>query len=470
MSVTRFLLVCAIGCLLAMTSGCGRAAGMLWGYTLENQSAETFLNVKVARSGQLRPMGPGSYVFPSGAGGGDLVGVIGQVPQAVAISFTSKDSRHHRLYVAIPPRPSGYGSESPHIYFVVLSRCRAIATWKDPGLWPKLYFEVKNVGGASAVTITQWFNYSSGPGGRVWCLSPAGVPAGGKTSLLEPNARDEYVRVDVTSVHAGRWFRISEDVPQHVEVGYTWHGRVHNVPVTLPLPRLVMRPWPRIYFTINRHGQLAVRRKFEGPKRWFCAIGDNGKEIFSHLTVRGSNKSYSLGGVGPKSDASLSALGPMPKALTVGFTSADGKRHKQRVQAAAATTFHGSKTPELYVLIGNHNKLTASWICPQLLKYKPPPHWTCSILDTDPGVISHVTMACDRKPPFTAYDVLGGPNSSGGTMNPKGLAPKVIDFGFTTADGKRHTVHLILPAFHGSGQPSFTLTIEKGGKVVATAN
>ncbi len=158
----------------------------------------------------------------------------------------------------------------------------------------------------------------------------------------------------------------------------------------------------------------------------------------------------------------------MPKALTVGFTSPDGKRHKVRVQAAAATTFRGSKTPELYVLMGSHAKLTASWICPPLLKYKPPPHWTCSILDSGAGVITHVTLACDGKSPFTGYDILGG-NFSGGTMNPEGIAPKKVDLAFTTSDGKRHTVHLILPAFHGSGQPSFTLTIEKGGKVVATS-
>ena len=467
MKVVRVVLLCSVSCLLIMASGCAWASFRMWDYTLENQSAETLLNVKVARAGKLRPLGPGSYVFPSGAGGGDLVGVIGQMPRAVTISFTSKDRRHHRLYVAIPPRPGGYGSESPHIYFVVLARCKAIATWQDPGLWPKLYLKIRNVGGASAVTITQWFNYSSGPGGRVWRLSPAGVPARGKSTLLEPDARGAYVRVGFTNVHADRWFRISDDIPHHVEVDYTWHGRVHKVPVTLPLPRLIMRPWPRICFTINRYGQLTVRRKFQPPQRWFCAIGDTGKEKFSNITVTGNGKSYSLGNAGPKADVSLSALGPMPKAMEISFVSQDGKRHNVRVLAAAAKTFHGSKTPELYMLIGKQAKLTASWFCPSLLKYKPPPHWECGIENHSNEKLLHITCAYGGKA-FTIYDELA-PKYGGGTMNPEGLAPKVIDLGFTTSDGKRHTVRIVLPAFHGSGTPSFTLTIEKGGKVVATS-
>ncbi len=47
--------------------------------------------------------------------------------------------------------------------------------------------------------------------------------------------------------------------------------------------------------------------------------------------------------------------------------------------------------------------------------------------------------------------------------------PKTAVLSFTTADGKRHEVHIVMPAFHGSGQPSFTLTIEKGGKVVVAS-
>ncbi len=261
-------------------------------------------------------------------------------------------------------------------------------------------------------------------------------------------------------------------------------GRRHSVFVVVP-PEPPPRPNsgnPEAFFVIegrvravatwqNADKAFMTKRPLDlRPRtRWFCAIGDEGRKSFSRVTVRAGGRSYRLGDVGAKADTALSALGPMPKVLTISFTSPDGKRHKVRVQAAAATTFHGSKTPELYVLIGSHAKLTASWLCPPLLKYKPPPHWTCSILDIDPGVISHVTMACDGKPPFTAYDVLGGPNSSGGSMNPKGLAPKAIDLGFTTSDGIRHTVHVVMPTPRGSGQPSFTLTIEKGGKVVATS-
>ena len=462
MNIVRFLLVCVMGCLLAADSGCRRSAYKMWGYSLTNYGGETFLNANVFRGSGSHLLGPGALVFV----GTGYVGVFGRMPRAVTIAFASKDKRRHRIYVLVPRRPRGYGSKSPEIYFVVEGRCKAITTWQDPGLWPKLYFEVRNVTGASAVTINQRLDSFRM---RTWRICPANIRAGSKSSKVESIGEIANVSVSITNVHDDRWFRIWHDVPQHVEVDYTWHGRVHKVPVTLPLPRLVMRPWPRIYFTINRHGQLTVRRKLQGPQRWFCAVGDNGKRAFSNLKVTADGKSYPLGGIGPESDASLSALGPMPKALKISFTSPDGKQHKVRVQAAAASTFHGSKTPELYLLIGSHAKLAASWICPQLLKYKPPPHWTCSISYTGAGTISHVTIAYHGTPPYTVADVIGT-IATGLTMNPKGIAPKAVDLGFTTADGKRHTVHLILPAFHGSGTPSFTLTIEKGGKVVATAN
>jgi hypothetical protein len=434
-----------------MTSGCAWAAGTLWGYTLENHSVETFLNVEVARAGKLRPLGPGSYVFPSGAGGGDLVGVIGQVPQAVTISFTSKDRRHHRLYVAIPPRPGGYGSESPHIYFAVLARCKAIATWKNPEDrgWSRWYYAVRNHSADKVSALKAVYR------NRTRLLTSGG---------LNPDRLAFWLATDNLATNP---------MPEAVEVTFVSpDGAQHSVRVALPAATHKGAPWPRVHLLVHSNGSVTAKCTYpdaiKPPQRWFCAVGDNGNQAFSNLTVTGHGKSYSLGRIGPTSDTSLSALGLMPKALTVGFTSPDGKRHKVRVQAATASTFHGSKTPELYVLIGSHVKLTASWICPPLLKYKPPPHWTCSILDSGAGVITHVTLACDGKSPFTGYDVLGG-SFSGGTMNPRGLAPKVIDIGFTTADGKRHKVHLTLPAFRGSGQPSFTLTIEKGGKVVATS-
>ena len=120
MNIMRLVLLCAISWLVAMASGCAYVTSRMWGYTLENQSAETFLDSDVARAGQLRPLGPGSIVFPSGAGDGDYVGVIGQMPHSVTISITSKDRRKHHIYVVIPKRPAENGTESPHIYFVVL--------------------------------------------------------------------------------------------------------------------------------------------------------------------------------------------------------------------------------------------------------------------------------------------------------------------------------------------------------------
>ena len=443
--IMRFLLLCCIGYLLATASGCAWAAVKLWGYTLENHSAETVLNVEVARAGQLRPLGPGAYVFPSGAGDGDYVGVIGQIPEAVNISFTSKDKRHHRVYVVIPPRPGGYGSESPNIYFVLLSRCSAIATWQNPDTKRFQFF----------------WSYARRKNGTAK-FSDAKLILGDET-------------VDLWMIPSGT---THVDIPKpgslrDMDVSFrSQDGRRHQVHVVLPVPVPLRSKRPvDIHLFIASHDKVIARETqlpLKVTPRWFCAVGDNGRQAFSNLTVTAHGKSYPLDRIGPKSDASLSALGPMPKALTVGFTSPDGKRHKVRVQAAAASTFRGSKTPELYILIGTHAKLTAGWSCPPLLKYKPPPHWTCSISYTGAGTISHVTIAYHGTPPYTVADVIGT-IATGLTMNPEGIAPKAVDIGFTTSNGKRHTVHLILPPFHGSGQPSFTLTIEKGGKVLATS-
>ncbi len=444
MSVARVLLVCAIGCLLVMTSGCGRAAYSMWDYTVENFGGEAGSDLVVAYPGQAWPLGDLGYSVG--------MGVVGQMPQAVTISFTSKDKRRHRIYVVIPPRPGGYGSETPSIYFVVLSRCKAVATWKDPEDrgWRRWYYTVRNHS-ADKVSALK----------AVYRNRTSLLTAGG----LSPDRLVTWLATDNLATNP---------MPEAVEVTFVSpDGAQHSVRVALPAATHKGAPWPRVRLLVHSNGNVTAKTTYpqaiKPPQRWFCAVGDNGKQAFSNLTVAGHGKSYSLGGIGPKSDASLSALGPMPKALTVGFTSPDGKRHKVRVQAAAASTFHGSKTPELYVLIGSHAKLAASWLCPPLLKYKPPPHWACSISYTGAGIISHVTIAYHGTPPYTVADVIGT-IATGLTMNPEGIAPKAVDLGFTTPDGKRHKAHIVMPAFHGSGQPSFTLTIEKGGKVVATAN
>ncbi len=443
MNIARFLLVCVIGCILVVDSGCSRAAYPIWGYEFINFGGETISDVVVAYRGQAWPLGNG---FRGGGAEKGMGGDIGQMPRAVAISFTSKDKRRHRIYVAIPPEPSWFRPESTSIYFEVLSRCKAIATWQNPD-FKRFQFSWSNARGRNGMAK----------------FSDAKLILGNDTVFLG------MIPSGTTHVDIPRPGSLRDmDVSFHSQ-----DGRRHQVHVVLPVPVPLRSKRPvDIHLFIANRDRVIVRETqlpLKVSPRWFCVIADNGKQAFSNLTVTGHGKSYSLGGIGPKSDASLSALGPMPKALTIGFTSPDGKRHKVRVQAAAASTFHGTKTPELYMLIGNHTKLTAGWICPPLLKYKPSPHWTCSISYTGAGTISHVTIAYHGTPPYTVADVIGT-IATGLTMNPKGIAPKAVDLGFTTADGKRHTVHLILPAFHGSGTPSFTLTIEKGGKVVATAN
>lgn len=435
MSIVRFMLFSSVGCLLAMTSGCARAG--FWSYTFINGSEETYTHTTVNFNEQS--WGAGDVSPP---GGSLHIGVFRHAPKAVTISFASKDGRRHKIYVVVPVPPAHFNPQTYGSYFVVEGRCKAIATWNNPD------FESLNV---------------------FWSCARGG---NGTERFSDVTLRDRLVtfRLNPFPSHATSISIVKGDRLRAVDVSFkSKDGVRHTVHVILPA-RHGPNP-PDIHLFIKNADKVIETETYAPVKhlsRWFCAIGDNGKQAFSKVTVTGHGKSYPLGHIGPKSDASLSAIGPMPRALTVGFTSPDGKRHKVRVQAAAATTFHGTKTPELYVLIGSHAKLSASWICPPLLKYKPPPHWTCSISYTGAATISHVTIAYHGTPPYTVADVIGT-IATGLTMNPKGLAPKVIDLGFTTSDGKRHTVHLTLPMFHGSGQPSFTLTIEKGGKVVVTS-
>ena len=448
MNIARFLQVCAIGCLLLTDSGCARAAYSMWDYTLENHGWEAFQNVVIARAGRSGPLGPPPDISPPG--GTESVGVVGRMPKAVTISFASKDKRRHCIYVVIPPRPGGYGSQTPSIYFVIESRCKAIATWKDPEDrgWRRWYYTVRNHSADKVSALKAIYGHH--------------------TSLLT----DEKLNADLATWLA--FVNLAPDpLPRAVEVTLiSPDGTRHSVRVALPAVTHKGAPWPRVHLLVHSNGGVTAKCTYpdpiKPPQRWFCAMADSGRQAFSNLTVASHGKSYPLGTVGPKSDAALSALGPMPGALEVGFVSNDGRRHKVHIAVPPVPAGLQHRAREIYLLLDRHAKITASWTCPAILKYKPPPYWTCSILDIAPGVISHVTMACDGKPPFTVADVIGT-IATGLTMNPVGIAPKAVDLGFTTADDKRHTVHLTLPAFHGLGQPSFTLTIEKGGKVVATS-
>ena len=441
MNIARFLLVCAIGCLLIADGGCGRAAWARWDFTIEDH-AEKFTSEVISYDHRSWPQGEDV------PGGLATMGVNGQVPKTVNIDLTSTDGRRHNIYMLIPPRPGGYGSEWPDIYFVIESRCKAIATWKDPEDrgWRRWYYTVRNHSADKVSALKAVYR------NRTSLLTSEG---------LNPDRLATWLATDNLA---------TDPMPRAVEVVLIApDGAQHSVRVTLPAATHTGAPWPRVHLLVHSNGSVTAKTTYpqaiKPPPRWFCAIGDNGKQAFSNVTVTGNGRTYPLGGIGPKSDASLSALGSMPKALTIGFTSPDGKRHKARVQAAAASTFHGSKTPELYVLIGSHAKITASWICPPLLKYKPPPHWTYTIYYSGTGTLSHVTMAYNGKPPARFADPFKGE----GGMRGEWPVPKTAVLSFTTADGKRHEVHIVMPAFHGSGQPSFTLTIEKGGKVVVAS-
>ena len=440
MNIARFLQVCAIGCLLLTDSGCGRAAYLMWDYTFENFGGETLSNVVVAYPGQAWPLGDDFR----GGGAEKGMGVGGQMPKAVTISFASKDKRRHCIYVVIPPRPGGYGSQTPSVYFVIESRCKAIATWKDPEDrgWRRWYYTVRNHSADKVSALKAIYGHH--------------------TSLLT----DEKLNADLATWLA--FVNLAPDpLPEAVEVTLiSPDGTRHSVRVALPAVTHKGAPWPRVHLLVHNNGGVTAKCTYpdpiKPPQRWFCAVGDNGRQAFSNLTVIGHGKSYPLGTVGPKSDAALSALGRMPGALEVGFVSNDGRRHKVHIAVPPVLAGLQYRAREIYLLLDGHGKITASWTCPAILKYKPPPYWRYTLTNNSGVIIPHLVVSYGGK----SYR-LGAWWQ--GTSNPNGIPPKTMVLGFTIPGGKKYKINVTLPAFHGSATPSFTLTIEKNGKVVATS-
>ena len=348
MKVVRVVLLCSLGCMLAMASGCGRSASAFWGCTYMNLGGETFSNVVISFSRQRWELGDDFR----GGGAEKYMGVIGRMPKAVDIGVTSKDGRRHHIYLVVPRRPTWYRHRTSRIYLITESRCRAIATW-------------------------------------------------------------EYIDDDHYYVHHPSGFR----------------------------PRM----------------------------NWSCAVADEAKEPFSHVTVTVGGKSYLLGAVGPKVDAALSALGKMPKALDLSFTSRDGRRHKMHItvpQVPAA--HHGLQSPELYLLIETGGKVAGSYVCPSQLEGLV---WYYGIMNYTTEKFSNVTVRYKgiHNQPWRVRSL--GPYSGRSAGDVDGSMPKAMDISFTSGDGKRHTVHVILPARpvnQGLPPPEINLIFEKGGKVVAT--
>ncbi len=447
MNIARFLQICAIGCLLLTDSGCGRAAYLMWDYILENHGWEAFQNVVIARAGRSGPLGPPPDISPPG--GTESVGVVGRMPKAVTISFASKDKRRHCIYVVIPPRPGGYGSQTPSIYFVIESRCKAIATWKDPEDrgWRRWYYTVRNHSADKVSALKAIYGHH--------------------TSLLT----DEKLNADLATWLA--FVNLAPDpLPEAVEVTLiSPDGTRHSVRVALPAVTHKGAPWPRVHLLVHSNGGVTAKCTYpdpiKPPQRWFCAVGDNGRQAFSNLTVIGHGKSYPLGTVGPKSDAALSALGRMPGALEVGFVSHDGRRHKVHIAVPPVPAGHGGQSPELYLVIANAGKVVATYTCPAVLvgvvwSYGIGTHLNERFTDVV------VTYKGSVNAPWRLGAIApGGANAAPPVIGPM---PKAVDVSFTSPDGKRHKVHVILPptkAVREQGLPEVDLEIEKGGKVTA---
>ncbi len=273
-------------------------------------------------------------------------------------------------------------------------------------------------------------------------------------------------------------------MPRAVDIGVTSKdGRRHHIYVVVPRrPAWYRHRTSRIYLVTESRcraiatwddlGDMYYRHhpsKLRPRSNWSCAVADEAKEPFSRVMVTVGGTSYPLGAVGPKSDASSSALGPIPKVLNVSFASPDGKRHKVRIAVPPAPAGPGGLSPELYLIIANTGKVMATYTCPAELVGVV---WSYGIGTHLNERFTNVVVAYEGSvnAPWRLDAIApGGANAAPAVIGPM---PKAVDVSFTSPDGKRHKVHVILPpltAAQGEWVAEVELEIEKGGKVDPTA-
>jgi hypothetical protein len=157
----------------------------------------------------------------------------------------------------------------------------------------------------------------------------------------------------------------------------------------------------------------------------------------------------------------------MPRVLDVSFVSNGGERHQVHITVPPAPAGHGGQSPELYLVITNTGKVMATYACPVELVGVV---WSYGIgthlNERFTNVV--VTYKGSVNAPWRLGAIApGGANAAPTVIGPM---PKAVDVSFTSPDGKRHKVHVILPpskAAQGRGVPEVDLEIEKGGKVTA---
>jgi hypothetical protein len=423
-----------------------------------NHSGEPFTDVVVSYPGDTWPLGAVS----SGIGGSSIGGLTGKIPDAVDLSLTSKDGMRHKIHVVIPPQPATKWGDPPnwcHWYLVILSRYQAIATWQDPD-----FMDIKVLWScAPADKGAEQFSdvtASYGPVTEQKLDPPPGA------STISPGQIGSFEALDVG-------FKSAD-------------GLRHKVHVTLPKPITRDSKMPDIHLLIKSRDQVIATYTYSTPKvlpRWFCTLPPNGTGAFSDVTLAADGRSYPLGECGPGDDASLSAIGPMPKAVDVSFTSKDGKRHKVHVSLPAqagsqppyaelfdpvlddakAVAQRGSQPPHVDLAIKGSGEVVATVAKPY--QVKPPPSWFCDISNNSTERLSGLTIAYDDGKPGRLPDLRPG---SGMGMYPDGRMPKMVTIGFTTDDGKRHSVRVSLPEPPDAKNPAARLVIESRDKVVAT--
>ena len=130
MHIWRFWLFCLAGSLLVLVGGCGRSG--MWSFTLENHSMEHYLNVNVAFRDEVCPTPSGGDGF--GPAGRVHMGVTGRMPDAVDVSFTTKDGLAHKVHVLIPDaaHKPGVGNTPPVVFLIIESRDKVTAADIDP--------------------------------------------------------------------------------------------------------------------------------------------------------------------------------------------------------------------------------------------------------------------------------------------------------------------------------------------------
>jgi hypothetical protein len=204
---------------------------------------------------------------------------------------------------------------------------------------------------------------------------------------------------------------------------------------------------------------------------WRYTVVNQSTENFSDMTVAFEDRSDACDVHEPGDVDDGMYTGRMPAAISVGFTSKDGKRHQIHLTIPPPQPPHDRKYyqyPDICLMIESRDKIIATYKDPLLNSLR---RWSFRVENDATESFLHVAATFEGKsyplannvPSFSPYNAPVGT----GVLGPK--LPTALDVIMTSEDGTQHRVHVVTPPLTRleSAPPCLYLTIKSRDKVVA---